>query len=490
VSRSNTGITQAHGARRAAGYSHNVRDLLRKHGRFFLLAGLAGLTLRLLFFFRFPAVTADSLVYGDITRNWLTHGIYGLTEGTRIVPTLIRLPGYPAFLAAIFAVFGQDSYKAVLLLQIGIDIASCFLLADLARRTISDRAAGIAFLLSALCPFFANYAAAALTETLEIFFTTLALDLVVIAFDELQIERLRYWMAGGLALACAILLRPDGGILLAAIGAYLMWLLMRPQSSKALPSAARGRMIVKAGLTMVLFALLPLVPWTARNWRTFHQFQPLSPRYANAPGDYVPMGFNRWVKTWMADYVSVEEIYWAVPGDALDRDKLPERAFDSEAERAATEEAFAEYNRDLRISPELDQRFAALAAQRIRAAPLRYYVWLPLLRMADMWLRPRTEILPSDTRWWEFNDDPKWSALAVGLGLLNLGYAGLAVAGLFAVRRRPGVRYLGLFLLFLGLRTAFLGTLENPEPRYTLECYGIVFLWACAGLVIRDSAPA
>jgi hypothetical protein len=33
------------------------------------------------------------------------------------------------------------------------------------------------------------------------------------------------------------------------------------------------------------------------------------------------------------------------------------------------------------------------------------------------------------------------------------------------------IRYLGLLLAFLVLRSAFQGTLENPEPRYTLECY-------------------
>jgi hypothetical protein len=28
------------------------------------------------------------------------------------------------------------------------------------------------------------------------------------------------------------------------------------------------------------------------------------------------------------------------------------------------------------------------------------------------------------------------------------------------------------------LRSVFLGTLENPEPRYTLECYPVVILLA------------
>ena len=84
--------------------------------------------------------------------------------------------------------------------------------------------------------------------------------------------------------------------------------------------------------------------------------------------------------------------------------------------------------------------------ERIRAAPLRYYVWLPLLRVADMWLRPRTETLPSDTRWWEFNDDPKWSALAVTLGVIGMLYLAMAGVGLVKCRNDSGVGALADFL--------------------------------------------
>ena len=73
--------------------------------------------------------------------------------------------------------------------------------------------------------------------------------------------------------------------------------------------------------------------------------------------------------------------------------RLPGRAFDSPEQRQETEQLFAEYNQEREITPELDARFAALAAARIQAAPLRYYLWLPALRIADMWLRPRTELL-------------------------------------------------------------------------------------------------
>ena len=70
-----------------------MRETLRRHLRFFALASLAALALRLLFLFRFPAVTADSLIYGDIARNWLRHGVYGITDAGRVVPTFILLPG-------------------------------------------------------------------------------------------------------------------------------------------------------------------------------------------------------------------------------------------------------------------------------------------------------------------------------------------------------------------------------------------------------------
>jgi hypothetical protein len=131
------------------------------------------------------------------------------------------------------------------------------------------------------------------------------------------------------------------------------------------------------------------------------------------------------------------------------------------------------------MTPELDARFAALAAARVKAAPLRYYLWLPAARIADMWLRPRTELLPPDPRWWEFNDELRPVAAVVVLGLLNLIYVGMAAAGWFRTREYFGI---GLLVLFLVLRSVFLGTLENPETRYTLECYPAVIILAASML--------
>jgi 4-amino-4-deoxy-L-arabinose transferase-like glycosyltransferase len=479
-------------------YIRSVRELLRRNARFFFWTSLAALGLRLFFVFRFPAVVDDSRLYANIAKNWLHYGIYGVTDSSQVVPTLSRLPGYPAFLAAVFAIFGVDNFRAVLLIQVLFDIGTCFLVADLARRLLSDRAAKAAFTLAALCPFLANYAAAALTESLEIFFTALALNLAVqgilvwnLSADTMAAQPSTLelkagpvaasatfvWLGCGLSIGAAILLRPDGGIVLAAVEGYLLLLLIRRAwgrlETESVLSASLP--ILRAIVLVAIGATAPLIPWTLRNLHTLHRFEPLAPRYANDSDEPVMPGFNRWVKTWMADYVSVQEIYWSVPGEAIDVTKLPRRAFDSEKQREETAALFADYNQDHDMTPELDARFAALAAERIHASPLRYYVWLPSVRIADMWLRPRTELLPPDPRWWELNDDPLPLAVAIGFGIVNLLYVGMAVAGTWYARTVPGI---GLLLIFLLVRSLFLGTLENPEPRYTLECYPVVIFLA------------
>src|SRR3984957_12910027 len=131
------------------------------------LALAAGLALRLWFVKHAARIDGDTLIYGNIAKNWLLHGVYGFTQTTKgVTPTLIRLPGYPLFLAACFSLFGLDRYFAVMYSQCVIDLLTCLLVAALARRLFGQRATMVALWLGALCPFTAAYAAAPLTETL------------------------------------------------------------------------------------------------------------------------------------------------------------------------------------------------------------------------------------------------------------------------------------------------------------------------------------
>lgn len=432
-----------------------------------LLALAAGIALRLWFIHAFPQIEGDSLLYGDIAKSWMTHGVYGrsiLGAGATatVSPTLIRLPGYPGFLALCFAIFGMEHYQAVLYVQLVIDLLTCVLIASYVGKLLGRRAALIALWLAALCPFTANYVAMPLTETLSIFCVALGLY----AFAAVS-ERPRLWQMLALTFACsyAALLRPDGVLLGAVLFPGLILLGGRT------PGRRRSLRIASY---CALFAALPFAAWTARNWRTFHVFQPLAPRYANDPGEFTPLGYQRWTKTWLIDFASTYEIYWNVPGDDFDSAALPARALDPQDQ---TRRLIAQYNDGKVFTPQIDAGFAALAAERIHAHPFRYYVTLPVLRLVDMWLRPRVEMLNVELRWWQYDLHNDETEISYAYGALNLAYLIAALIGAFY-----WPRYRAVMVAYVLLRSVLLVTIEAPEPRYTLECFPIVIAFAAAAL--------
>src|SRR5258708_1764624 len=102
----------------------------RSAGARIALVLAARVALRLFFVVHAPRIAGDTLLYGDIAKNWMQHGVYGFAQGPQgPVPTLIRLPGYPLFLALCFAVFGADRYTAVMVVQCLIDLVTCLLVA-------------------------------------------------------------------------------------------------------------------------------------------------------------------------------------------------------------------------------------------------------------------------------------------------------------------------------------------------------------------------
>lgn len=451
-------------------------ELLRRNWLFFALVTAAGLALRLSFVFFLPHVAGDTFIYGDIAKNWLAHGIYGVTDDALVRPTLIRLPGYPAFLAAMFALFGREHYTAVMIAQALIDTNTCLVIAALALELMNERAARVAYLLAALCPFTANYVAAPLAETLAVCCTAHAFYYGVRGIKSLRNSHpaLLHWGLCGFWTALSILMRPDDGLLLPAFGFMLLLLLFLRSNRKQ---------IVVAGMVFLMISIAPLVPWTVRNWRVFHVFQPLASRYANDPAEFVPLGFNHWVKTWMADFASVDDIFWQVSGYPIDFHTLPERAFDSRREYDHTRDLIDRYNQQLYIDPELDWQFELLARERIVHNPFRYFVGMPFLRISDLWLRPRTEMLPVDTHWWRFSEHRGESIFSLLWAALNLCYLIAALRGWISWK-------LGLvavpLIAYLLMRSIFLSTIENPEPRYVLGCFPVVLALA-AGAFIRPN---
>jgi len=441
----------------------------------------AGTVLRLWMLGKLFEVTGDSLVYGDLAKNLVLHGRFALTlPSGAIYSTLIRLPGYPLFLAACFKIFGMENYFAAACVQVALDLTTCLLLAEFARR-ISPverrRGAAMATLwLASLCPLTASYAAFPLTETPTLF----ALALGMWAMARFR-ERPRWPSALCFTLAATMtaMLRPDGA-LAGLVFAPAMAMGLRPGSGVGtIPRGKSARMAA----VCVLLALAPFAVWTARNWRVFHVFQPLAPRSASDPGDSPELGWDRWVRTWSLDFVSTYEVCWNVPWDKLDVSKLPSRAFDSPAQFAETAALAADYNSGgMEITPAIDARFERLAEERIEAHPMRYYVWLPVGRLADMWLRPRVENLPIDLDWWVYAHHHAETRFSWAYAGLNAAYLLLGLAGML---RRP--KFWGGMVAYMVLRSVLLLTVEAPEARYTLECFPMLI--AAGGVAAARFEP-
>ena len=342
--------------------------------------------------------------------------------------------------------------------------------------------------LAVLCPFTANYVATPLTEILTLNAIALAFY-ALMRWQQAGCDLRRWFWVMGAALAWSILLRPEQGLLAAAI-LPAIWFASRK-------SGLRGSGATV--LTAALCALLPLVPWTARNWRTFHRFEPLAPRDATDPGELDPVGFNRWFRSWGIEFKSTEDVYWNYNGFSILLSDLPARAFDAGAAsaelHAQTTSLLADYNKTTVVTPAIDARFAALALVRIHAHPVLYYAALPLARLMDMTLRPRTELMPAPLDWWRWRAHRGQTEFAWVYATLNFAYIALGAwqSSLPWRRRRgwlahsasegspPVFRELAWAMAAsILLRAALLLTLDNSEPRYTLEFFPVFFVFAGA----------
>lgn len=451
-----------------------------------VLALLLGAALRIAFLRHAAPLTGDALVYGQIATNWMQSNFYGYSPGTGPPHlTLIRLPGYPLFLMLCFRLFGTGNYAAVMAVQCVVDLASCALVGLTASRLFGPRAGLLALTLAALCPFTANYVAAPLTETLTLFSIALALYALTRWLTHPGISLWLFVLA--FALAYALLLRPEQALLTVAI----LPVLWGQSGSPGWPPRPAIRLKSLPAVAALLCVLLPLVPWTLRNERTFHVFEPLAPHYATDPGEYVPLGFQRWYRSWAVDFASTEDVYWNFDGAQIKMADLPNRAFDSPDQRNRTAAVLADYNETTDSNPVIDARFEQLARERIAGHPLRYYVELPLARLANMLLRPRTELMQTTLDWWNRREYPHDFRFASAYAALNLLYLLLGIAGLTRWLRisTPPRPVLAATLAFVLLRCALLLTLDNSEPRYTLELFPILCLWAGALAAPKLSQP-
>lgn len=460
-----------------------------------LPALLVSACLRLLFVFKFPATSGDVVLYDQIATNWLKLGKFAMDIGGKATPVDLRMPGYPAFLAIVYAVTGRTGDSArlpVMLAQVVVDLATCVvvaalaaLLAKLAGQESKVKGVFAAGLwLAALCPFTANYVAVPLTEVWAVFLTAVAYVPLVLAGTEAsghrvpvvagrQFTRKDIWKVGalgGFVVGVGTLFRPETPLLLITTFAVLgHWMVRRGDVRRCLwLCTIMGGACVAA-----------LLPWTIRNAVTLHEFQPLAPKDATLPSEVDPKGFLAWEKTWMYRMRDAYLVTWKLNEEEIHMEDIPDSAFDTPDERERVAMVLERYNDDLTWTQEEDDMFAQIARERTARHPLRTYLWIPLRRAVRIWFTPRIELLPISGHVfplaYQWEEDPWDQRLTILIFLGNVFYVGLGAWGAWKLwKHRRAHAAVALLVAYIVVRTAFLTTMETPEPRYVLECFPVL----------------
>ena len=223
------------------------------------------------------------------------------------MPEAIRTPGYPAFLALIYLVFGTNNQMAVAVIQAFVFVAICLGSFALARRLGGDRlGVGAAALTAAFSPL-PYFGALAMTELWTTFLLTVT---VIVTFRARESGSHLTAAAAGLLAGLTALTRPVFVLLpFALFGAAML---------------VDGFRHWRRWAVAIAMALLMLAPWFTYNYIHFQRFT-MSP--AN--------GFGR----------AVWESSWQGRWSGRLQDQLTQLADQTRSDRAA-----------------LDTRVAALAA--------------------------------------------------------------------------------------------------------------------------------
>lgn len=474
-----------------------------------ITALLAGAVLRLFLVLKFPAGAGDTVLYEQFAANWLRLGKYAMDIGGRPVPIDLRMPGYSAFLAIVYALTGKtgpDARLFVMLAQVAVDLASCIMIAGMASllaalcgpRANYKRGFTVALWMAALCPFTANYVAVPLTEVWAGFFTAAAMTALVVLVARMNTEKFSHfrnseWVADshwilaakfGFVVGLGTLFRPETPLLLITTLLLFTWGMFLRGGVK--------RWFLTS-LLMGLSCLLPLMPWTLRNAITLHEFQPLAPKDATLSGELDPKGFMAWERTWLFRVRDCYLVAWKLNDESINIEDIPANAFDTAEERQRVAAVLETYNDELTLTADEDQVFAQLARERTRRHPLRTYLTIPLRRAGRMWFTPRIELLPVSGHVFPLaemrEEDPVDQQVTVAFFLVNALYVGLGLLGAYKLWQHRDARpALLALLLYVLVRTAFLTTQEAPEPRYTLVCFPAVIAFAAVVFAGNEKA--
>jgi 4-amino-4-deoxy-L-arabinose transferase-like glycosyltransferase len=197
----------------------------------------------------------DSPGYELPALDLLKNGHFGTDDDE-----VLRTPGYPAFIAGVYAIFGQVP-GFVVLVQLVVSGLTGLLVFCIGKRVFSEGVGVLGGYVYAISPNVALSALSILTETVYTFFLLLAL------FFAIGISRTRSYLLlamSGLCLGLSALVRP--------ISLYLVPLWVAVLVLESLKSGAPFARSLKQVALFILGFIIIVFPWMFRNYGLLSRF--------------------------------------------------------------------------------------------------------------------------------------------------------------------------------------------------------------------------
>ena len=214
-------------------------------------------------------------------------------ESATFIPEVIRTPGYPAFVAVIYRLFGVSTMP-IAIAQAFVFVLICFLVYAIADRVAGRRAAAVAAVMTALFPPLPYYGALVLTE---VWTTFVLIAAMLVCLRAIQTGRTRDFVIAGMLFSGATIVRPAFILLPFGLAAAMPMLVAAERNRKRIGQWAA--LAIVAGVTMI--------PWFTYNYVYLGRFT-LSPAGGIGRGLWEGSWQGRWAGRAHNDLTHIAEV--------------------------------------------------------------------------------------------------------------------------------------------------------------------------------------
>lgn len=339
-------------------------------GTIIVLAGLA----RLSFIILAQTTGGDWFRYERFAENILNGcGMSFSTpySGECIPESSGYFPGYPAFIALLWMLFGK-SVNIVLFAQLGCCLAALYwFLVSLLRLTNNLKVVACAGLLFALSPLHMAWSRYALTESLAL---TTSIWFLAEILNSIAQKKLRVFHLAA-ALTAAVYIRPDSIFL--ALPAFLVSFYIY-----------YWKKAVHQILLFVILTSIPISGWMIRNMLIGHA--PLSMASRRSASYPYPLGYFSWLNTWIINEYERADAAFGVGQYKYSQIKFHLSKFVSDRELSkaqllAKELAFYDGKP---FPPHIDSQFQMMADKKRSEMNFQIYARIYFFRAVDLLLNP------------------------------------------------------------------------------------------------------